>query len=78
MEGDEVSGLRDAHPAWEIGISFGRPYARLLKSSPSVWLTAPSVAKLADMVAAAEVAARKQPYSYHAVIEAAAKAMGPE
>jgi len=78
MEGDGVAELREKHPAWEIGVSFGRPYARWLKTSPPVRLTAPTAGKLADMIAAAEKAGRELPYSYRAVIEAASKAMGPE
>ena len=77
MDGESMADLREAHPAWEIGVSFGAYYARLLKSSPPVRLTAPTVEKLAAVIAAAEEAAREVPYSYQRVIEAASKAAGP-
>ena len=77
MEDDSMGELREQRPAWEIGVSFGAYYARWLKSSPSVRLTAPTPAKLAAAITAAEEAARELPYSYRKVIEAASKAVGP-
>ena len=63
--------LREAHPAWEIGPGFnGGLYARRLGASPQVRFVRSTAAELAETIAAADEAARVQPYSWRRVMAA--------
>jgi len=70
MEGKtELESLRQEHPVWEIGVSFGAYYARWLGSSPPIRVTAPTVEKLGARIGLAE-ATWYRTYSWHAVDDA--------